>query len=341
MRSNDLLDIIGEAADVYIQDAKNAKKKAFPLWAKRASAIAVCLSVAVTGVLILSTLRDHTGNSTEKPANSNYPYNDHDVIDYVGMPLDSIQTEAGTVLFNEITDIEAYRKFNTSYVYENKPYYSTRMTAYDLLTGYPTAGEADIINAAVFERDGTVENCPNYDEFLLFKDKAPIAAELILEIFENDDTTHADVYYNGSIDSYGISFRPESNCVATVVIGKDIASIDSRFENVLPMFRSTLGTENSSLIGTQKVSVNYFYQNRLFRDSKTEEAYQYYAYFEQDGLQYLYQFSSNWSLIGQNISAIHNPPATLHYVQAQDACRERFVEYLLLMVNAVSEWDKG
>ena len=158
-------------------------------------------------------------------------------------------------------------------------------------------------------------------------------AEHILEIFEKGDTTNADAYYNGSIDSYGISFRPESNCVATVVIGKDIASIDDRFENILPMFQSTLGTENSSFIGEQEVSVHYFYQNRLFRDSKTEEAYQYYVYFERDGLQYLYQFSSNWSLIGQDVSALHNPPSTLHYVETQDECRDLFVKYLLLLAN--------
>lgn len=333
MKSNDLIDIIGEAADEHIRDAKSAKKKAMPRWAKWSSAIAACLCVAVVGALTLPMFRHDPGNSVDPPNSGEYPYNDGEVLNYIGMPLDDIQTDAGTIIFNEITDIEAYRKFNTNYGYEDKPYYSTRTTAYDFLTWYPVASESDFYNVAIFERDGSIENCPNYAEFLLFKDKAPIAAELILEIFEKGDTTNADAYYNGSIDSYGISFRPESNCVATVVIGKDIASIDDRFENILPMFQSTLGTENSSFIGEQEVSVHYFYQNRLFRDSKTEEAYQYYVYFERDGLQYLYQFSSNWSLIGQDVSALHNPPSTLHYVETQDECRDLFVKYLLLLAN--------
>ena len=118
-----------------------------------------------------------------------------------------------------------------------------------------------------------------------------------------------------------------------MVIGKDLSAIDARFSNILPILQDTLGTENSSYIGAQEVSVHYFYQNRSFRGQKTEEAYQYYAYYERDGLQYLYQFSSNWSLPGQNVSAMHNPPSTLHYVETQDECREQFVAYLLTLLS--------
>ena len=107
-----------------------------------------------------------------------YPYNDGEVLDYVGKSLDNIQTNAGKIIFNEITDIDAYRKFNTLYGYENEPYYSTRTTALDLLTSYPTADENDMLNGAIFERDGSIENCPNYDDFVKFTEKAPIATEL-------------------------------------------------------------------------------------------------------------------------------------------------------------------
>lgn len=323
-------DLIAKAAPDVVQ-----KKTTNKTWVKWSSAIAACLCIAVIGALTLPMLRQYSGNNIDPPNSGEYPYNDGEVLDFIGMPLDDIQTDQGTIMLNEITDIEAYRAFNTNYGYENKPYYSTRTSAYDFLTWCPVSSENDFINVAIFEKDGSIENCPNYDEFLVFKDKAPIAAELIMQIFEKGDTTHADAYYNGNIDSYGISFRPESNCVATVVIGKDIVSIDNRFENILPIFQSTLGTENSSYIGEQEVSIHYFYQNRLFRDSKTEEAYQYYVYFERDDLQYLYQFSSNWSLIGQNISAIHNPPHTLHYVETQDECRELFVEYLFALVSGL------
>lgn len=108
-----------------------------------------------------------------------YPYNDGKELDYVGKSLDNIQTNTGKIILNEITDIDAYRKFNTLYGYENEPYYSTRTTALDLLTSYPTADENEMLNVAIFERDGSIENCPNYDDFLKFTEKAPIAAELV------------------------------------------------------------------------------------------------------------------------------------------------------------------
>lgn len=48
MKSNDLIDIIGEAADEHIRDAKSAKKKVMPRWAKWSSGIAACLVVVLS-----------------------------------------------------------------------------------------------------------------------------------------------------------------------------------------------------------------------------------------------------------------------------------------------------
>ena len=326
MRGNEFLDKMELIDPTYVEaaDVKPKKERAWIRW----GAMAACLGLIVFGTVAIS-MRNQESNSND------YPYNDHEVLDYIGKSLGNIQTDADEIVFNEITDIDAYRKFNTLYEYENKPYYSTRTTAFDLLTSYPVADENDLLNIAIFERDGSIENCPNYDDFLKFTEKAPIAANLIMRVFERGDTSHADAYYNGSIDAAGISFRPTStgNSIATVVIGKDLSAIDARFSNILPILQDTLGTENSSYIGAQEVSVHYFYQNRSFRGQKTEEAYQYYAYYERDGLQYLYQFSSNWSLPGQNVSAMHNPPSTLHYVETQDECREQFVAYLLTLLS--------
>lgn len=326
MRGNELLDKMELIDPTYVEaaDVRSKKKRAWLKW----GAMAACLCLIVFGTVAISM-------RNQEPNSNDYPYTDDEVLEYIGKSLGNIQTDAGEIVFNEITDIDAYRKFNTLYGYENKPYYATRTTAFDLLTSYPAADEKDLLNIAIFERDGSIENCPNYDDFLKFTEKAPVAAELIMRVFESGNASHADAYYNGSIDAAGISFRPTStgNSIATVVIGKDLSAIDARFSNILPILQDTLGTENSSYIGAQEVSVHYFYQNRSFRGQKTEEAYQYYAYYERDGLQYLYQFSSNWSLPGQNVSAMHNPPSTLHYVETQDECRKQFVAYLLTLLS--------
>ena len=182
-----------------------------------------------------------------------------------------MQTDAGTIHFNEITDIDAYRKFNTFSGHEGQPYYSTRSTAYDLLTMYPAADENDRLHVTVFERDGSIKNCPGYNDFLELQEKAPIAADLTMRLLEKGNTVSA--YYKGSIGATGLSFAPAANCTATVVIGKDLSAIDRRLSNFLPILRQTLGTENSSYIGEQELFVHYFYQNRSYLGSKTEEAY--------------------------------------------------------------------
>ena len=45
MKSDELLDAIGEAKDEYVQDVRNAKVKKIPGWAKWTSAIAACLAL--------------------------------------------------------------------------------------------------------------------------------------------------------------------------------------------------------------------------------------------------------------------------------------------------------
>lgn len=342
MNRKDLYHSFNEVDDEILERSESApQRKTKPAWPKWA-AVAACLCLVIIGAVALPMLKQNPGNDTkdpnsgditEAPNSSVYPYNDTKVLDYIGMPLNNLQTEHGTVIFNEITDIEAYRQYNTAYTTQGDSYYSTRTTAYNLLTGYPGSGE-DILHFVVFEEDGSIENCLHYEEFLLYKERTPLAAELVMQVFEKNHATSVYAYYNGSVDASGISFNPETNCVATVVVGKDLAAIDDRFNSILPLLQETLGTENSSHLAEQEISVYYFYQTRRFRDEETEEAYQYYAYFERDGLQYLYQFSSNWSLPGQGVSAIHNPPSTLHYVKTQEECRKLFLDYLLTLVNA-------
>lgn len=58
MKTNDLLDLIGEANDEYIHDAKangGAKIVRFPNWAKWSSAIAACLCIVLLGGMGLSS----------------------------------------------------------------------------------------------------------------------------------------------------------------------------------------------------------------------------------------------------------------------------------------------
>ena len=55
MKSNDLLDAIGEVSDEYIADAENVKKRRMPRWARWSCAAAACLAAVagIGGVLLI------------------------------------------------------------------------------------------------------------------------------------------------------------------------------------------------------------------------------------------------------------------------------------------------
>lgn len=56
MKSDELLDAIGEAKDEYVQDVRNAKVKKMPGWAKWTSAIAACLVLALGINFVFSSM---------------------------------------------------------------------------------------------------------------------------------------------------------------------------------------------------------------------------------------------------------------------------------------------
>lgn len=65
MKSNDLIDIIGEAADDHIRDAKTIKKKSMPRWAKWSSGIAACLVLAIgVGSFLLPRLGGNSASGS-------------------------------------------------------------------------------------------------------------------------------------------------------------------------------------------------------------------------------------------------------------------------------------
>lgn len=342
MNAKSFSEALGNISEKYIEEAfsynKSPKSSHWLKW----GAIAACLCLVIITAIVFLTLNNPYNGNIGGPHGDiitpehfgDYPYNDNEVLDFIGMPLDEVATDLGVIHFNEITDIEAYRKFNTHYYYNTTDaYYNTKTSVFDLLTYYSSQNGRNFINTVIYKKNGSIENCIHYESFLRFKNKAPIAADLMQQIIDKNKNASITAHYDESVDSGAFYLYPESNSTISVVIGKDLTAIDERFEDIISIFKSTLGTENSTYIGNQEVSVHYFYQNRLYRDTTTEEAYQYYVYFERDGLQYLYHFASNWALINQNTSAIHNPPSVLHYVKTQDECREMFVDYLLTILK--------
>ena len=109
MRSDELLDAIGEARDEYVQDVRTAKVKKMPSWAKWSSAIAACLVLTIGIGLFLDGFGGNAGGGGD---------NDLDYMYYVGpvLPM-TIQDGASgiTATRNVDFDFSGYIDYQTTY----------------------------------------------------------------------------------------------------------------------------------------------------------------------------------------------------------------------------------
>ena len=110
MRSDELLDAIGEAKDEYVRDVRNAKVKKIPGWAKWTSAVAACL-VAVFG---FSIFMSHIGANTGTGGDNDLTY-----MRYVGpvLPL-TVQGDATGITATRNVDynFSGYYTYQESYL---------------------------------------------------------------------------------------------------------------------------------------------------------------------------------------------------------------------------------
>ena len=109
MKSDELLDAIGEVKDEYVQDVRNAKVKKMPGWAKWTSAIAACLVVAIGFNLILGGMGGNAGSGADDDLNYMY---------YVGpvLPL-TVQGESTGITATRNVDynFSGYYTYQESY----------------------------------------------------------------------------------------------------------------------------------------------------------------------------------------------------------------------------------
>lgn len=318
-----------------------AKKHGWVKWGAMAACLCLILAVAILsgcskpngGALSSSNLPQ-----AEPPGSSSqdcYPYNDETVLDYVGFELDDVALDNGKIVFNEILNdnIDAYRIFNTAYGYQNIPYYSTRHAALDIIAAQPVANEEDVFSYCLFKENGTFSTCPGYQQHLDLSKENGELARFAESFFDLRGVDSVDCYYDRVSGLAGFQMMPTANTIFSIVAGEALDGVDERLDAILPVLR---GGEPSELNG-QKAAVHYFYQTRLFREKTMEEAFQYYLYLELNGAQYLCQYSSNWALPGKTVSALHNPPTTLHFVASQEECRKEFIRLAASVVDILAE----
>ena len=330
-----ILELIGDLDEGLIEKAKTPVDVRMGRgWIKWVAA----LFVLIVALEVIINLPRHPAETVptvptiSAPAN-HYPYDDTEHLEYVGKNLDPMEWEGNRLVFNEITDMESYRQFNLRQE-GSVTYYETGTAVYDLLLEYPVESDRDFLSITLFEKDGAVENCPDYPQLQTLSDRAPVLAKMVLALLDGGKAKSVSAYMNYSLEHTAALFtRPDNDGSFTVLASDSLSKIDPRLDSLLPYLKSFLGTKGASLVGDQELSLCYFYQTRLYQGQIEEDSFRYYAYFERDGLEYLVQFSSGWTLPGQNISALHNPPRTLHYVTSQEDARKQLADLLALIAE--------
>ena len=360
MKSDSLLDAIGLISDEYVQDAKSVRKVrrnyAWLKWGAMAACVCILITVSFRFSIFNSgdttASNSATGGSSHAGSSSNsgsseqgwneggdgsdsngcsiYPYNDLEVLDYVGAELANIETDDGTIIFHEITDIELYRALNKQSKSAEEPCYRTHDGIYHYMMD-GLVREENTQDFVLFADDGALEGSRDYALYQQVCERYPTLEPLVDYFIENDeaaDSLSGVAVYDWEAVAIRTILTECQNGLITVLLGKDLDRIDERVADFVSPMRAMLGTDESSIVAGQEVAVQYFYQQRTFRTEEIEECYNYYVYFEKGDMQYLYQFSSNWTLPGEGVTAVHHPPDTLSYAMTQEDARRYFVDIL-------------
>ncbi len=372
MKSDRLLDAIGLISDAYIEDAKVVHKvRRNYTWLKwGAMAACACLLISVTlgsGFFFQSDNTASAPNSNNMNSGSSanggypgggsdsdglngamsegvqqensspYPYSDTKELEYIGMVAANVETSAGTIVFHEITDIERYRAFNDVNEDTEEVYYDTHNGVYQHLSdGFREGKKGD--DFVLTMQEGNLESSKDYT---LYKElcQSYSGLEEMVDYFIKDDmwadSVRGMVIYDWNATAIQTNLKEAPNGQITLLMGENLDIIDPQLAAFTTSMKALMGTEQSSTIAGQEAAVQYFYQQRMYKVEALEECYNYYVYFERDGMQYLYQFSSNWTLPGEEVTAIHNPPDTLSYAMSQEEARSCFAESLVGMIEGL------
>lgn len=353
MNSDILLDAIGIIDDEIIEDAgdtwRYGKKRVIKL---ALAAACVCVVIGAGFVINQINIYNVAIDMMQSGAHCNgYPYSDREVLDYVGSPLENLDTAYGTIVFNEITDIEMYRKLNSSayageidYGTYKKAYYSeyydTDMSCDKYVGGMGYRKEEFELS----EYRGVYEYGISKSAYERTTEQFPVVKALS-EYFAKDTLYVKDV--SGEMvalcDVAGIYTRllSSEDCDINLIMGKNLDILGERVAALLEPMRKMLGTEKSSVISGEEVAVQYFYRQRIHNNDETrlEECYIYYVYVEMDDMQYLYQFTSKWTVPGSDVGLFPNTSSGYRDFEAisQEEAREKFAKVLGGIIKVLQE----
>lgn len=95
------------------------------------------------------------------------------------------------------------------------------------------------------------------------------------------------------------------NCILDVMVSRDFNTLkDDKIRSRIDNMRKLLNTDTASQIDDAHLAISYVYQTRHSEElNEDEESYIYYAFIQQNGYEYLIQFTTNYTVPGSKESA--------------------------------------
>lgn len=249
------------------------------------------------------------------------------ITDYIPMQIPSITTEEDTIVFHQISNIDA----NTDKMVDN---------LYSEYSANQSEGIKDCFPE--FDKDGNVhfsrissDDNERYQTFLNYIGNDGYDLLLNLNTMPEhryDDLECVTFQKDSNVELAKISAYLYSNVEVNVLISKNFSNVKSVYENnTYQELMELLDSENASVMRGTPMANAYHYQQRIFRkdtDNVTEEQFIYYTYLKKAELEYFIQYKSNYTVLEGQKEYMH-----VGDLQSQEVCRNTLFLLLGIIID--------
>lgn len=247
-----------------------------------------------------------------------YPYDDSSK--YVPQEISHSEHENTDLIYNQESQVNKYIQSLYGAMYDD---------SFLKRDCYPVYSETGSVS---FSRksDESDTDANRYDEMLAYIGQANEKLFISLTTLPQNqlNTIRCMIFQDGTdddISAVSAQVPIYQNCDLSIMISQDFDAISNPdIKNYIQGFRDILNSDKASSIEGCPASLNYVYQTRYTEElDSTEERYVYYLFFKTNDLEYLLQFTSNYTILDGNETAYGVVG------KRQEECRSFFEEYAM------------
>ncbi len=260
---------------------------------------------------------------SEKTAYDPYTYKTN----YVPSPIATIETKDIHINFQQLSNIQEDTDKLIDNTYDEYSMNNSHGIK-DFIPEFDSAGEVSFSRISNNDSD----NHKYFTDYL--GDNTSNLLQALINMSEHRFSSINCVSFqkDSDIELGLISFPLFSNVEVNLLISKNFSKITTIHENsTYQALRDIMESENVSTMNDVELATAYHYQQRAFQrneESTTEEQFIYYTYYNKNGLEYLVQFKSNYTVLeGQKEYMVVGD------LQTQEVCRNTLIKLLDLLTG--------